>query len=130
MAVSGIVKACAVSLSKIANDIRLLSSGPRTGIGEITLAAEAGQLELNAFEPIIFYNLFQSIDTLGYAVETFTDNCVTGIEANEKRCRELMENSIGIITVLVPLVGYQKAADTAKGVLCCQRIIMQGSIIP
>ena len=153
--VSGIVKACAVSLSKIANDLRLMSSGPRAGFGEITLpakqngssimpgkvnpvipevvnqvafnaigndmtislAAEAGQLELNAFEPIIFYNLFQSIDTLGYAVETFTDNCVIGISANEKRCRELVENSIGIITVLVPLVGYQKAADTAKKAL-------------
>ncbi len=160
--VSGIVKACAVSLSKIANDLRLMSSGPRTGFGEIslparqngssimpgkvnpvipevvnqvafnvigndmtiTLAAEAGQLELNAFEPIIFYNLFQSIDTLGYAVETFTDNCVTGIGANEKRCRELVENSIGIITVLVPLVGYQKAADTAKKALYSGRSVL------
>lgn len=160
--VSGIVKACAVSLSKIANDLRLMSSGPRTGLGEIslpprqngssimpgkvnpvipevvnqvafnvigndmtiTLAAEAGQLELNAFEPIIFYNLFQSIDTLGYAVETFTDNCVTGIGANEKRCRELVENSIGIITVLVPLIGYQKAADTAKKALYSGRSVL------
>ena len=162
VAVSGIVKACAVSLSKIANDFRLMSSGPRTGFGEITLparqngssimpgkvnpvipevvnqvafnvigndmtitlAAEAGQLELNAFEPIIFYNLFQSIDTLGYAVETFTDNCVTGIVANEKRCRELVENSIGIITVLVPLIGYQKAADTAKKALYSGRSVL------
>ncbi len=90
----------------------------------ITLAAEAGQLELNAFEPIIFYNLFQSIDTLGYAVETFTDNCVTGIVANEKRCRELVENSIGIITVLVPLIGYQKAADTAKKALYTGRSVL------
>ena len=162
VAVSGIVKSCAVSLSKISNDLRLMSSGPRTGLGEITLpakqngssimpgkvnpvipevvnqvsfnvigndttitlAAEAGQLELNAFEPIIFYNLFQSIDTLGYAVETFTDNCVTGIVANEKRCRELVENSIGIITVLVPLVGYQKAADTAKKALYSGRSVL------
>ena len=162
VAVSGIVKSCAVSLSKIANDFRLMSSGPRTGFGEITLparqngssimpgkvnpvipevinqvafnvigndmtitlAAEAGQLELNAFEPIIFYNLFQSIDTLGYAVETFTDNCVTGIVANEKRCRELVENSIGIITVLVPLIGYQKAADTAKKALYSGRSVL------
>lgn len=161
--VSGIVKACAVTLSKIANDLRLMSSGPRTGFGEITLpakqngssimpgkvnpvipevvnqvafnvmgndmtialAAEAGQLELNAFEPIIFYNLFQSIDTLGYAVETFTDNCVTGISANEKRCRELVENSIGIITVLVPMIGYQKAADTAKKALKLGRSVLE-----
>ncbi len=146
--VSGIVKACAVALSKIANDFRLMSSGPRAGFGEITLpakqngssimpgkvnpvipevlnqvafnvigndvtitlAAEAGQLELNAFEPIIFYNLFQSIDTLGFAVETFVDNCVEGLVANEARCSELVSNSIGIITVLVPYVGYQKAA--------------------
>ena len=131
VAVSGAVKACAVTLSKIANDLRLMSSGPRAGFGEInlpakqngssimpgkvnpvipevvnqvafnvigndvtiTMAAEAGQLELNAFEPIIFYCLFQSIDTLGYAVQTFVDNCVTGIS---------------------PYVGYQKAAEIAK----------------
>ncbi len=78
------------------------------------MAAEAGQLELNAFEPIIFYCMFQSIDTLAYAVQTFVDNCITGIIANEKRCRELVENSVGIITAISPHVGYQKAADIAK----------------
>ncbi|MBP3896022.1 MAG: aspartate ammonia-lyase, partial [Mogibacterium sp.] len=83
----------------------------------ITLAAEAGQLELNAFEPIVFYNLFQSIDTLGYAAETFADNCVSGIEANEERCRELVENSVGIVTVLAPYTGYERAADIAKKAL-------------
>lgn len=152
VAVSGAVKACAVTLSKIANDLRLLSSGPRAGFGEInlpakqngssimpgkvnpvipevvnqvafnvigndvtiTMAAEAGQLELNAFEPIIFYCLFQSIDTLGYAVQTFVDNCVTGITANETRCRYFVENSVGIITAICPYVGYQKAAEVAK----------------
>lgn len=152
VAVSGAVKACAVTLSKIANDLRLMSSGPRAGFGEInlpakqngssimpgkvnpvipevvnqvafnvigndmtiTMAAEAGQLELNAFEPIIFYCLFQSIDTLAYAVETFVDNCVVGITANEERCRYLVENSVGIITAICPHVGYQKAADIAK----------------
>ena len=161
--VSGIVKACAVTLSKIANDLRLLSSGPRAGFGEITLparqngssimpgkvnpvipevvnqvafnvigndvtialAAEAGQLELNAFEPIIFYNLFQSIDTLGFAVETFTDNCITGITANEKRCRELVENSIGIVTSLAPVIGYQKAADIAKKALAQDKSLLE-----
>ena len=114
VAVSGAVKACAVTLSKMSNDLRLMSSGPRTGFGEInlpakqngssimpgkvnpvipevvnqvafniigndvtiTMAAEAGQLELNAFEPIIFYCMFQSIDTLGYAVQTLVDNCM------------------------------------------------------
>ncbi len=152
VAVSGAVKACAVTLSKIANDFRLMSSGPRCGFAEInlpakqngssimpgkvnpvipevvnqvafniigndvtiTMAAEAGQLELNAFEPITFYCLFQSIDTLAYAVETFVDNCVTGITANEERCKELVENSVGIVTALSPHVGYAKAAAIAK----------------
>lgn len=155
VAVSGSVKACAVTLSKIANDLRLMSSGPRAGFGEInlppkqngssimpgkvnpvipevvnqvafniigndvtiTMAAEAGQLELNAFEPIIFYCMFQSIDTLAYAVETFVDNCVLGITANETRCHYLVENSVGIITAICPHVGYQKAADIAKKAL-------------
>ena len=80
----------------------------------ITMAAEGGQLELNAFEPIIFYCMFQSIDTLAFAVRTFVDNCVSGITANEDRCRCLVENSVGIITALSPYVGYQKAADIAK----------------
>ncbi len=152
VAVSGAIKACAVTLSKIANDLRLMSSGPRAGFGEInlpakqngssimpgkvnpvipevvnqvafyvigndmtiTMAAEGGQLELNAFEPIIFYCMFQSIDTLAFAVRTFVDNCVSGITANEDRCRCLVENSVGIITALSPYVGYQKAADIAK----------------
>ena len=152
VAVSGAVKACAVTLSKIANDLRLMSSGPRAGFGEInlpakqngssimpgkvnpvipevvnqvafnaigndmtiTMAAEAGRLELNAFEPIIFYCLFQSIDTIAYAVNTFVDNCVIGITANETRCRYFVENSVGIITAICPYVGYQKAAEIAK----------------
>ena len=78
------------------------------------MAAEAGQLELNAFEPIIFYCMFQSIDTLGYAVQTLVDNCIVGITANEERCRYLVENSVGIITAISPHLGYQKAADIAK----------------
>ena len=152
VAVSGAVKACAVTLSKMSNDLRLMSSGPRTGFGEInlpakqngssimpgkvnpvipevvnqvafniigndvtiTMAAEAGQLELNAFEPIIFYCMFQSIDTLGYAVQTLVDNCIVGITANEERCRYVVENSVGIITAISPHLGYQKAADIAK----------------
>ena len=152
VAVSGAVKACAVTLSKMSNDLRLMSSGPRAGFGEInlpakqngssimpgkvnpvipevvnqvafniigndmtiTMAAKAGQLELNAFEPIIFYCMFQSIDTLGYAVETLVDNCIVGITANEERCRQLVENSVGIITAICPHVGYEKTADIAK----------------
>ena len=155
VSVSGAVKACAVTLSKMANDLRLMSAGPRAGFGEInlpakqngssimpgkvnpvipevvnqvafyvigndmtiTMAAEGGQLELNAFEPIIFYCLFQSIDTLAYAVQTFVDNCITGITANEERCRYLVESSVGVITAISPHVGYQKAADIAKKAL-------------
>lgn len=155
VAVSGSIKACAVTLSKIANDLRLMSSGPRTGIGEITLppkqngssimpgkvnpvipevvnqvafniigndvtitmAAEAGQFELNAFEPIVFYCLFQSIDTLTYAVSTFVDNCIVDIRANVERCNELVNNSVGIVTALCPHIGYEASADIAKQAL-------------
>ncbi|WP_124058376.1 aspartate ammonia-lyase [Vaginisenegalia massiliensis] len=155
VAVSGAIKACAVTLSKIANDLRLLSSGPRTGFGEInlpakqngssimpgkinpvipevvnqvafkvigndmtiTMAAEGGQLELNAFEPVIFYCLFESIDTLAGAVNTFVDNCIVGITANEDRCRELVEQSVGMVTALCPHIGYHKSAQIAKEAL-------------
>lgn len=83
----------------------------------ITMAAEAGQLELNAFEPIIFYNLFQSIETLTFAVKTLVDNCIVGITANKEHCREMVENSIGIITAICPYVGYETAANIAKEAL-------------
>ena len=137
------------------NDLRLMSSGPRTGFCEInlpakqngssimpgkinpvipevvnqvafniigndvtiTMAAEAGQLELNAFEPIIFYNLFESIQTLSNAVQTLVDNCIGGITANEEHCREMVESSIGIITAICPYVGYETAANIAKEAL-------------
>ncbi|SHI06648.1 aspartate ammonia-lyase [Clostridium collagenovorans DSM 3089] len=153
--VSGIIKTCAVNLSKISNDLRLMSSGPRTGFGEInlpskqngssimpgkvnpvipevvsqvafniigndmtiTMAAEAGQLELNAFEPVVFYNLFQSIETLTRGVDTFIENCISGITANKEKCKDLVENSVGIITPLCPHVGYKKAASVAKTAL-------------
>ena len=71
-------------------------------------------MELNAFEPVVFYNLFESVTTLTGAVRTLTDNCVTGITANEERCRELVESSVGVITALTPHIGYQHAADIAK----------------
>lgn len=150
--VSGALKVCAINLSKISNDLRLLSSGPRTGIGEInlpakqngssimpgkvnpvipevvsqvafniigndmtiTMAAEAGQLELNAFEPVLYYNLFESIETLTNGVKTFIENCVNGITANEKRCKDLVENSVGIVTAICPHVGYKTSAKIAK----------------
>lgn len=152
VSVSGAVKTCAVNLSKMSNDLRLMSSGPRAGLGEINLpakqngssimpgkvnpvipevvnqvafniigndmtvamATEAGQLELNAFEPIIFYNLFQSIETLTFAVRTLVDNCITGITANVEHCRDMVYNSVGIITAICPHVGYERAAELAK----------------
>ena len=161
--VSGIVKNCAVNLSEMSNDLRLMSSGPRTGLGEInlparqngssimpgkinpvipevvnqvafniigndvtiTMAAEAGQLELNAFEPIIFYKLFQSIETLTFAVKTLVDNCIVGITANEERCRRMVENSIGIITAICPYVGYETAAEVAKEALKTDRSVKE-----
>ena len=133
--VSGAVKTCAVNLSKMCNDLRLMSSGPRCGFGEInlptrqngssimpgkvnpvipevvnqvafnimgndltvTMAAEAGQLELNAFETIIFWNLTHAVEFLTYAVNTLTDHCI-----------------VGIITALCPHVGYETAAKVAK----------------
>ncbi len=150
--VSSILKTCVVSLAKMSHDLMLMSSGPRTGFGEIKLpskqngssimpgkvnpvvpevmaqisyliigndttimmAAEAGQLELNAYEPVLFYKLFESINAITGGVETLVDNCIVGIEANEQRCRDLVENSVGIITVICPQVGYQVAADIAK----------------
>ena len=150
--VSSILKTCVVSLAKISHDLMLMSSGPRTGFGEIKLpskqngssimpgkvnpvvpevmaqisyliigndttimmAAEAGQLELNAYEPVLFYKLFESINAITGDVETLVDNCIVGIEACEDRCRDLVENSVGIITVICPQVGYQVAADIAK----------------
>lgn len=149
---SATLKTCAVNLSKICNDLRLLSSGPKAGFGEImlppkqngssimpgkinpvipevvsqvaynvigndvtvTMAAEAGQLELNAFEPVIFYNIFESIDTLKGAVETLIDNCILGIKANRSHCRALVESSAALATALCPALGYKKSAEIAK----------------
>ncbi len=162
-AVSGALKACAISLSKIANDLRLMSSGPRTGFGEINLpakqngssimpgkvnpvipevvtqvaykivgndmtismAAEAGQLELNDFEPVVFESLFQSITILTNAVYTFTVNCVSGITANEEHCRWLLESSVGTVTALCPHIGYARAAKLAKEALKTKTPIQQ-----
>ncbi|KNZ43311.1 aspartate ammonia-lyase [Acetobacterium bakii] len=153
--VSGVLKTYAVNLSKMANDLRLLSSGPKTGLGEIflpskqngssimpgkinpvipevvsqvafnvigndftiTMAAESGQLELNAFEPVLFYNLFESIETLKNATMTFVDHCISGITANRERCEELLNESIGIVTALCPYIGYARSAKIAEKAL-------------
>ena len=170
--VSGIVKACATSLSKIANDLRLMSSGPRAGFAEInlpakqngssimpgkinpvipevvnqiafniigndatiTLAAEAGQLELNAFEPIIFYCLFESLETLANGVDVFRKDCIEGITVNLDNCKDEVEKSIGIVTALCPHIGYTKASQLAKRALNEKRkvkdILIEEKIIP
>ncbi len=154
-AVSGVLKECALALSKISNDLRLMSSGPRTGIGEINLparqngssimpgkvnpvipevvsqvafrvvgndmtismAVEAGQLELNAFEPVVFDALFQSITALDGAIKTLTVNCVEGITANEQHCLDLLDASVGTVTAVCPYIGYAQAAALAKEAL-------------
>jgi aspartate ammonia-lyase len=150
--VSGVLKRVAVKLSKICNDLRLLSSGPRAGLGEIrlpamqpgssimpgkvnpvipevvnqvcfqvigndltvTLAAEAGQLQLNVFEPVIAFNLFQSVDMLTQACIVLRERCILGITADAERIRHLLEHSIGIVTALVPYIGYERSTVLAR----------------
>lgn len=152
---SGVLKRCAVKLSKICNDLRLLASGPRTGLGEInlpamqpgssimpgkvnpvipevvnqvcfdviggdvtvTMAAEAGQLQLNVFEPIIAYRLLRSMMTLERACRVLEERCVDGITANVDRMRHFVEHSIGIVTALVPVIGYEASTDIARTAL-------------
>lgn len=152
---SGVLKRVAVKLSKTCNDLRLLSSGPRAGFGEInlpprqagssimpgkvnpvipevvnqiafevigndqtvTFAAEAGQLQLNAFEPIIAHSLFKSVNHLRQGCLTLADRCVDGITANRDALRTRVENSIGIVTALNPYIGYAAATSVAAEAL-------------
>ncbi len=149
---SGAIRNLAQDLIRIANDLRLLSSGPKTGVAEILLperqpgssimpgkvnpvlaemlnmvcfqvigcdttillAAQAGQLELNVMMPVVAYNLLHEIEIMSNAVDAFTRLCVIGIRANKARCREFAENSLGIVTVLNPHIGYEAAADVVK----------------
>ncbi|MFZ3072980.1 MAG: aspartate ammonia-lyase [Thermodesulfobacteriota bacterium] len=149
---SGALRALAIELIRVSNDIRLLSSGPRTGLSEIKLppmqpgssimpgkinpvmaemlnmvsfqvmgndlaiaaAAQAGQLELNVMMPVINYNVLQSVEILANAIEAFAKKCVEGISADKKRCLEHFEKSVGLATVLNPVIGYEKAAMIAK----------------
>jgi aspartate ammonia-lyase len=152
---SGVLKRVAVKLSKTCNDLRLLSSGPRVGLGEINLppmqagssimpgkvnpvipevvnqiafevigndvtvsfAAEAGQLQLNAFEPIIAHSLFKSVNHLRAGCLTLATKCVNGITANREHLRRGVENSIGIVTALNPYIGYANATEVAMEAL-------------
>jgi aspartate ammonia-lyase len=156
---SGVLKRVAVKLSKICNDLRLLSSGPRAGFGEInlparqagssimpgkvnpvipevvnqvafevigndvtvTLAAESGQLQLNAFEPIIAHSLFASLDHLAAAAVVLADKCIDGITANRDLLRSRVANSIGLVTALSPVIGYENATDVAQEALVSGR---------
>lgn len=160
---SGTLKRTAVKVSKIANDLRLLSSGPRGGLGEITLppmqpgsslmpgkvnpvipevvnqvafqvigadlvvtlAAEAGQLQLNAFEPVIVFNLLQSMTLMTNALDTLADKCVRGITANVGRCRENLEAGTALATALTSLIGYEKSAQLAKEILASGRTMRE-----
>jgi aspartate ammonia-lyase len=83
----------------------------------VTLAAEAGQLELNVMEPVIAYNLFTSLDMLGRACRTLTERCIRGVTANRERCRWYVENSIGLVTALNPILGYEKSTEIANEAL-------------
>ena len=164
--VSGAVKNCALTLSKIANDLRLLSSGPRGGFEEIHLptrqhgssimpgkinpvmpevvsqvafrvagndltigmAAEAGQLELNAFEPILFHSLFESINMLSRFCGVFEQYCVRGITADEEGCRRNLMNSTAFATVLCPIIGYEKATSIVKQALTQRRQVLNVAV--
>lgn len=150
--VSAALKVCMINMSKIANDLRLMASGPRAGLGEISLparqpgssimpgkvnpvmpelinqvafqvigndhticlASEAGQLELNVMEPVLVFNLLQSLSIMNNAFQSFTTNCLEGIEANEERLKKYVERSVGIITAVNPHLGYEVVSRIAR----------------
>ncbi|WP_199670778.1 MULTISPECIES: aspartate ammonia-lyase [unclassified Rummeliibacillus] len=150
--VSANLKVCMINMSKIANDLRLMASGPRDGLFEIILparqpgssimpgkvnpvmaevvnqvafqvigndltissASEAGQFELNVMEPVLFFNLIQSISTMTNVFKVFTEKCLVGIKANAEHLKEYVEKSVGIITAVNPHIGYELAAQIAK----------------
>ncbi len=160
---SGVLKRIAVKISKICNDLRLLSSGPRTGFAEIrlppvqagssimpgkvnpvipevvnqvaylvighdltvTLCAEGGQLQLNAFEPTIGYCILNAMRMLTAALTTLTHRCVQGIEADRERCQALVRNSIGLVTALGPALGYEATSRIAKRALAENRTVAE-----
>lgn len=152
VALSSALKGVAVNLIRIANDLRLLASGPRTGLNEITLpalqpgssimpgkvnpvlaevtdmvafqvigadttitlAAQAGQLELNVMMPVIACNILFALEILQNTIRKLTDSCIAGITANEARCARYLDESVGLVTVLAPYIGYAAAAEVAK----------------
>ena len=152
---SSALKRMAIKISKICNDLRLLSSGPRCGLNEInlppmqpgssimpgkvnpvipevmnqvcyrvigndltvTMAAEAGQLQLNVMEPVLTYAIMESMQLLSNAMDTLREKCIDGITANEAHCREMVLHSIGIVTALNPYIGYKNSTKIAKEAL-------------
>lgn len=158
---SSVLKRIAVKLSKICNDLRLLNSGPRAGLGEIrlpavqagssimpgkvnpvipevvnqiayqvigndltvTLAAESGQLQLNAMEPVLVLNILQSMRMLIRGMTVLREKCVVGVEADRERCAELLEGSLVTVTALNPYIGYAQASRVAKEALKSRRSI-------
>ena len=161
--VSGALKICMINMSKIANDLRLMASGPRAGLGEIILparqpgssimpgkvnpvmpevlnqvafqvigndqticlASEAGQLELNVMEPVLVFNLIQSISIMKNVFHAFTENCLKDIEANEERLKEYVEKSVGVLTAVNPHIGYEVAARIAREAILSGRSIRE-----
>ncbi|OIJ18376.1 aspartate ammonia-lyase [Anaerobacillus alkalidiazotrophicus] len=160
---SSSLKILAINISKIANDLRLMSSGPLTGINEInlpprqagssimpgkvnpvmcevinqisfqvigndhtiSLASEAGQLELNVMEPVLVFNLLQSLSILQNGMKVFKEYCIEGITANRERCLDMVEGSVGIITAINPHVGYEVAARIAKEAIQTKRPVRE-----
>nr|WP_294939394.1 aspartate ammonia-lyase [uncultured Flavobacterium sp.] len=152
---SSALKRMAIKISKICNDLRLLSSGPRCGLNEInlppmqpgssimpgkvnpvipevmnqvcyrvigndltvTMAAEAGQLQLNVMEPVLTYAIMESMQLLSNGMDTLREKCINGITANEEHCREMVLHSIGIVTALNPYIGYKNSTKIAKEAL-------------
>lgn len=161
--VSGLLKAAAVNISKIASDLRLMSSGPRAGLSEIrmpavqagssimpgkvnpviaeavnqaaiqimsddfaiTVAAQSGQLELNAFLPLIAKNLLEMFDLLRSTLYIFTEKCIKGIEANKERCEELISRSLASVTALTGYIGYDRASEVAKECVRTDKTVRQ-----
>ncbi len=161
--VSAALKVCMLNMSKIANDLRMMASGPRCGLGEINLparqpgssimpgkvnpvmaevlnqsafqvigndltismASEAGQFELNVMEPVIVFNLLQSIKIMTNVFTVFRQHCLSGITANEERMKAYVDNSVGVITAINPHVGYETAASIAKEAIATQRSVRE-----
>lgn len=161
--ISGSLKVTALALSKIANDLRLMASGPRCGFSElilpamqpgssimpgkvnpvipetvnqvafqvigndlaISMAVEAGQFELNVMEPVMAYNLFNSLTILANAVNTLNHKCIKNIQANEERCREMIDRSVGVVTALLPHIGYEQSSYIAKEALATGRAVKE-----